>query len=179
MNDSFDSFKYGLPGDEEFQVLDALEPALDVFFKSAGMPKEDWIVDVRYKCVVVIAQGAFCNEFSQRLSGFISERIPAGYGLHTCIESDEMNIPEGWLKYGLPGSEGHQLRAAVHGALWGYLDLQGISKEGVRVEAGSDCMILSVPEACPEELAHRLKAFVLERIPAYYEMHASKGDKRY
>ena len=89
MNDSSDAFKYGLPGDEEFQVLDALRPDLDAFFESAGMPKEDWIVDVRYKCVVVIAQGAFCNEFSQRLNGFISERIPAGYGLHTCIESDE------------------------------------------------------------------------------------------
>ncbi len=90
-----------------------------------------------------------------------------------------MNAPEGWFKYGLPSSEGRQLRAAIQRALWEYLDLQGVSKEGVDVEAGAYCMILSVPEACHEELANRLKAFVLERIPAHYEMYAWKGDKSY
>jgi hypothetical protein len=90
-----------------------------------------------------------------------------------------MSAPEGWFKYGLPGSEGRDLRDAINGALCDYLDVQGISKAGVFVEAGARCMILSVPDTCDAELAHRLKAFVLERIPAHYEMYAWTGNTRY
>ena len=90
-----------------------------------------------------------------------------------------MNAPEGWFKYGLPGSEGRDISVAINRALWDYLDVQGISKTGVRVEAGCRCMILSVPEAFDAERARRLKAFVLERIPAHYEMYAWKGNTRY
>ena len=89
MNDSSESIKFGLPGDEEFQVLDALKPDLDVFFKSAGMSEKDWIVEVRFKCVVVTVPNGYSKALLQSLNEFILERIPAGYGLHTCVENDE------------------------------------------------------------------------------------------
>ena len=53
------------------------------------MSEKDWIVGVRFKCVVVTAQGGYSDALMQRLNDFISKRIPAGYGLRTCIESDE------------------------------------------------------------------------------------------
>ena len=86
-----------------------------------------------------------------------------------------MNLPEGWFKYGLPGTEGRELKSEINRAVRGYLALQGISQEGVMVEAGAGCILLTLPEHLDSELAHKLKAFALGRVPKRYKVYAWKG----
>lgn len=86
-----------------------------------------------------------------------------------------MNGPEGWFKYGLPGTEGLELRSEINRAVRGYLVLQGISQEGVMVEAGAGCILLTLPEHLDSELAQKFKAFAVGRVPKRYKVHAWKG----
>lgn len=87
-----------------------------------------------------------------------------------------MNGPEGWFKYGLPGSEERKLRSEITLAVRGYLDLNGIPLEGFEVEAGARCILLTLPEDLDSELAHKFKAFAVGRVPERYKVYAWKGN---
>jgi hypothetical protein len=91
--------------------------------------------------------------------------------------SDFSNFPSGWVKYGLPNLEEHDVWRRVAELVMNYFSMCGYEAETCGcLEVGSGCFVLTREQLLTEEQWSEVKRIVLDNTPSGWVCHIHEED---